>query len=109
MLNQTYNSCIPLIIEILILSQQITARQVFMKGDIILGGLFPVHEAGRTGSECGSLKPEQGIQRLQAMLYALEVINRDDMVLPNIAVGAQIFDTWLWNYLIFQFFFYLTD
>lgn len=71
-----------------------TVRQVFLSGDIILGGLFPVHEAGRNGSECGILKAAQGVQRLQAMLYALEHVNNDGTILPGVMLGAQILDTW---------------
>lgn len=71
----------------------VCVRQVYSSGDIILGGLFPVHEAGRNGSECGILKAAQGVQRLQAMLYALELLNKDDTILPGIALGAQILDT----------------
>lgn len=69
-------------------------RQVFLKGDIILGGLFPIHEAGFNGSECGVLKAAQGVQRLQAMLYALDSVNNDETILPGIVLGAQILDTW---------------
>ncbi|KHN75671.1 Metabotropic glutamate receptor 7 [Toxocara canis] len=68
-------------------------RQVLARGDILLGGLFPVHEAGLNGSECGLLKAAQGVQRLQAMLYALEAVNADNSVLPGIVLGAQILDT----------------
>uniref|UniRef100_F1KST2 Metabotropic glutamate receptor 7 n=1 Tax=Ascaris suum TaxID=6253 RepID=F1KST2_ASCSU len=68
-------------------------RQVLVRGDILLGGLFPVHEAGLNGSECGLLKAAQGVQRLQAMLFALEAVNADNTVLPGIVLGAQILDT----------------
>ncbi|KAL3981436.1 7 transmembrane sweet-taste receptor of 3 GCPR family protein [Acanthocheilonema viteae] len=68
-------------------------RQVFLRGDIILGGLFPVHEAGLNGSECGVLKAAQGVQRLQAMIYALDLVNNDETILPGIVLGAQILDT----------------
>ncbi|EJW87629.1 hypothetical protein WUBG_01459, partial [Wuchereria bancrofti] len=74
-------------------SSIIFGRQVFLKGDIILGGLFPVHEAGLNGSECGVLKAAQGVQRLQAMLYALDLVNNDATILPGIMLGAQILDT----------------
>ncbi|VDK51918.1 unnamed protein product [Gongylonema pulchrum] len=74
-------------------SPVLSVRQVFLSGDIILGGLFPVHEAGRNGSECGILKAAQGVQRVQAMLYALEQVNNDDTILPGVVIGAQILDT----------------
>nr|CDJ81180.1 Extracellular ligand-binding receptor and GPCR domain containing protein [Haemonchus contortus] len=70
-----------------------TVRQVTVPGEIVLGGLFPIHEAGRNGSHCGKIKADQGVQRMVAMLYALEKINQDHTVLPQASLGAQILDT----------------
>ena len=42
---------------------------------------------------CGAIKEEKGIQRLEAMLYALDLINDDPYILPNITIGAVILDT----------------
>lgn len=42
-------------------------RSVLVEGDVMLGGLFPVHEAGRSNSQCGAIKPDQGLQRMIAM------------------------------------------
>ncbi|VDO85366.1 unnamed protein product, partial [Soboliphyme baturini] len=40
-----------------------------LAGDIVIGGLFPVHEDGSAeGSHCGQVKPDKGIQRMEAML-----------------------------------------
>ncbi|CEF60194.1 Metabotropic glutamate receptor 6 [Strongyloides ratti] len=68
-------------------------REVYIDGDILLGGLFPIHEAGRNGQACGRIKADQGVQRMVAMLYALDEINNDNTILPGIKLGAQIFDT----------------
>lgn len=62
-------------------------------GDVIFGGLFPMHERGGDGEPCGQIKAEKGIQRLEAMLYALDQINKDPDILPNITLGALILDT----------------
>lgn len=79
-------------------------------GDIVFGGLFPMHEhlvltdhaatdaaSASAGSDmefpCGAIKEEKGIQRLEAMLYALDLINDDPYILPNITIGAVILDT----------------
>ncbi len=62
-------------------------------GDITLGGLFPVHARGHAGVPCGEIKKEKGIHRLEAMLYALDQINSDPELLPNITLGARILDT----------------
>uniref|UniRef100_A0A0K0CYG9 ANF_receptor domain-containing protein n=1 Tax=Angiostrongylus cantonensis TaxID=6313 RepID=A0A0K0CYG9_ANGCA len=68
-------------------------RQVIVPGEIVLGGLFPIHEAGRNGSSCGKIKADQGVQRMVAMLYALEKVNQDTSILPQASLGAQILDT----------------
>ncbi|XP_077985666.1 metabotropic glutamate receptor 8-like [Glandiceps talaboti] len=65
---------------------------VRVPGDVILGGLFPVHSPGR-GTPCGNVKEDQGIQRMEAMLYAVDKINADDSLLPNITIGTHILDT----------------
>ncbi|XP_030076919.1 metabotropic glutamate receptor 4 [Microcaecilia unicolor] len=68
-------------------------NSIRIDGDITLGGLFPVHGRGAEGKACGELKKEKGIHRLEAMLYALDRINNDPDLLPNITLGARILDT----------------
>ncbi|XP_041945930.1 metabotropic glutamate receptor 7 isoform X1 [Alosa alosa] len=78
----------------LALSQEIYApHSIRIEGDLTLGGLFPVHARGLPGEPCGDIKKENGIHRLEAMLYALDQINSDDELLPNITLGARILDT----------------
>lgn len=64
-------------------------------GDVVLGGIFPMHEqvSGKQDSPCGAVKEEKGMQRLEAMLYALDEINRSPDLLPNITLGALIIDS----------------
>uniref|UniRef100_A0A672RDK0 Metabotropic glutamate receptor 8-like n=1 Tax=Sinocyclocheilus grahami TaxID=75366 RepID=A0A672RDK0_SINGR len=54
---------------------------------------FPVHSRGERGAPCGELKKEKGIHRLEAMLFALDLINKDPDLLPNVTLGARILDT----------------
>ena len=63
--------------------------------DIILGGLFTVHNdaEGSAGSKCGNKVWGQGIELLEAMFYALDNINSDPHLLPNITLGYDIRDT----------------
>uniref|UniRef100_A0A8C7EYD4 Glutamate metabotropic receptor 4 n=1 Tax=Oncorhynchus kisutch TaxID=8019 RepID=A0A8C7EYD4_ONCKI len=68
-------------------------NSIRIDGDISLGGLFPVHARGNEGKACGELKKEKGIHRLEAMLFALDRINNDHSLLPNITLGARILDT----------------
>ena len=42
-------------------------KMVKMDGDLIFGGMFPMHERGGD-TPCGTIKEEKGIQRLEAML-----------------------------------------
>lgn len=42
-------------------------RQVIVPGDILIGGLFPIHEGSRNASGsslCGRIKADQGVQRM---------------------------------------------
>lgn len=75
-------------------SQEIYApHSIRIEGDLTLGGLFPVHARGLPGMPCGDIKKENGIHRLEAMMYALDQINSDDDLLPNITLGARVLDT----------------
>lgn len=64
-------------------------------GDIVLGGIFPMHEFLSSNREypCGAIKEEKGIQRLEAMLYAIDEINRDQNLLPNVTLGMVVIDS----------------
>src|SRR5687767_5807324 len=61
-------------------------------GDLMLGGLFPVHEMG-TEKDCSELINERGVQRVEAMLWAIDRINADNTLLPGIKLGFMIHDT----------------
>ncbi|XP_004615406.2 metabotropic glutamate receptor 6 [Sorex araneus] len=69
------------------------AGSVRLAGGLTLGGLFPVHARGAAGRACGPLKKEQGVHRLEAMLYALDRINADPRLLPGVRLGARLLDT----------------
>ncbi|XP_063282750.1 metabotropic glutamate receptor 7 isoform X2 [Pelobates fuscus] len=79
---------------VLVSGQELYApHSIRIEGDITLGGLFPVHSRGFPGLPCGDIRKENGIHRLEAMLYALDQINSDPELLPNITLGARILDT----------------
>lgn len=54
-------------------------------GDIILGGIFPLHE--KNNYSCGHIRFDRGIQRAEAMLFALDKVNKDPTILPGIKLG----------------------
>uniref|UniRef100_A0A673IGK6 Taste receptor type 1 member 1-like n=1 Tax=Sinocyclocheilus rhinocerous TaxID=307959 RepID=A0A673IGK6_9TELE len=71
-----------------------------LKGDYLLGGLFPLHEIehetalfSAEATECfrhSSSKP--GYHMLQVMRFAVEEINNSTTLLPNVSLGYEIFD-----------------
>ena len=58
--------------------------------NITLGGLFHIHNSGENG---GCAKRDQGLKEFAAMLFAVDRINADQTILPNINLGVQVFDT----------------
>ncbi|KAM3869811.1 metabotropic glutamate receptor 3 [Diretmus argenteus] len=68
-------------------------REIRIEGDLVLGGLFPVHEKGSGMEECGRVNEDRGIQRLEAMLFAIDRINMDRTLLPGVSLGVHILDT----------------
>lgn len=71
----------------------LSRREIRIEGDLVLGGLFPVHEKGAGVEECGRVNEDRGIQRLEAMLFAIDRINRDNTLLPGVSLGVHILDT----------------
>ncbi|XP_045482086.1 metabotropic glutamate receptor 8-like [Harmonia axyridis] len=70
-------------------------KLIRVRGDIIFGGIFPLHEQIRAPFKipCGAVKEEKGIQRLEAMLFAIDEINESYDLLPNVTLGALIIDS----------------
>ncbi|XP_051985624.1 metabotropic glutamate receptor 2-like isoform X2 [Xyrauchen texanus] len=68
-------------------------KEIIIEGDLVIGGLFPVHHKGEGAQDCGRINAQRGIQRLEAMLLALDEINQDDQILPGVTLGAHILDT----------------
>lgn len=62
-------------------------------GDLILGGLFSLHLRGDKENSCGMFESMPGYQMLQSMLYAIDKINNDTNILPNVTLGARIYDS----------------
>jgi ABC-type branched-subunit amino acid transport system substrate-binding protein len=64
-----------------------------IEGDLILGGLFRIRKINGTNKCSKDLEDQVGIQRVEAMLYAIHQINKDKSLLPNVKLGAEIRDT----------------
>ena len=64
----------------------------YREGDIMLGGLFSVHQPPeKPGSQCGETNLRE-LGRMQAMIFAIERINNDTSLLSNISLGYDIRD-----------------
>lgn len=57
---------------------------------IHLGGLFPVHR--NEDNACGEIL-DLGMQRLEAMVFAIQLINQSPYLLPEVILGFEIRDT----------------
>ena len=57
-----------------------------------LGALFAVHTLNVQG-RCSILNRLRTVQDIEAMLYALDKINTNEKLLPNIKLGVKAFDT----------------
>ena len=81
-----------LVLVLVLLPAVLGQRWVLLGGDLVLGGLFPVHEEGRD-IPCSARLDGRGLQLLEAMLFAVDQVNRDQHLLPNTALGVHILDT----------------
>ncbi|KAL9964461.1 hypothetical protein ACROYT_G028107 [Oculina patagonica] len=61
------------------------------EGDVILGGLLKIHSKGTSENQCGELSVRR-LDRALAMVFAIEKINNDSKLLPNITLGYDIRD-----------------
>ncbi len=61
--------------------------------DFVLGGLFPIHNPAVGGGRCGVVRKETGLERMEAMLFAVDLINADNSLLPGFTLGYDIRDT----------------
>ncbi|XP_032806079.2 extracellular calcium-sensing receptor-like isoform X2 [Petromyzon marinus] len=71
-------------------------------GDVILGGMFPLHNsvinlplefnAVPTSADCVMLN-ERALTRLYTMLYTIEEINNRSDLLPNMKLGYRVIDS----------------
>ena len=62
----------------------------YKDGDIILCGLLRVHLRGESENQCGELDV-MGLNPVLAMIFAIEKINNDSNLLPNISL-AMIYE-----------------
>lgn len=68
----------------------ISVQAAYLEGDVKFGGLFVIHLENSEG-QCTDLDL-RGLGRAQAMIFAVEKINNDSYILPNVTLGYDIRD-----------------
>ncbi|CAF0958034.1 unnamed protein product [Didymodactylos carnosus] len=68
------------------------------EANIVLGAYFSVHNPPPTGTggrlrECGDIREDYGIHRVEGTFWILDQINANQSILPNITLGYQIRDS----------------
>ncbi|KAG8581033.1 hypothetical protein GDO81_007525 [Engystomops pustulosus] len=76
---------------------------IFRSGDIVIGGVFPVQRSSNVGPTVFTSNPAsqtcddsfdfRSFRWIKTMMYAIEQINNNTHLLPNITVGYAIYDT----------------
>ena len=66
-------------------------KRALKDGDVILGGLLYVHNPTDVQNSCGELSAKY-LGYAEAMIFAIEKVNNDSNLLPNISLGYDIRD-----------------
>ncbi|XP_041349145.1 uncharacterized protein LOC121368478 [Gigantopelta aegis] len=62
----------------------------YIPGDILIGGLFDVHQKSFNPFTCGNIKTLHGFQLLEAFNYALDQVNNKEGMFKNILKGIRL-------------------
>ncbi|EDV23181.1 uncharacterized protein TRIADDRAFT_11108, partial [Trichoplax adhaerens] len=86
------STCIILVIGIVSTTNAAIGRMV-KDGDVIIGGLFPVHIENQLSHTLCNETTEKGAIWVKAMMYAIDSINNNTELLPTVTLGYDIRDT----------------
>ncbi|EDV26374.1 uncharacterized protein TRIADDRAFT_54290 [Trichoplax adhaerens] len=75
------------------IGNEVSGIRAFQQGDFILGGFFDVlNDYDAKTGHCSKINA-QNVQQVQAMIYAIKMINEDSTLLPKVTFGYDIRDT----------------
>ena len=66
------------------------AYRNYKDGDVIVGGLFPIHYSN-TGDHCTELSTT-GLGYAEGTMFTIEKINKNSSILPNVTIGYDVRD-----------------
>ena len=72
------------------LTSSIDGYRNYKDGDVIVGGLLNIHYSG-TNDQCTELSTT-GLGYAEATIFAIEKINKNSTILPNVTIGYDLRD-----------------
>ena len=66
-------------------------RSAYKDGHIVLGGLFDLHQSAGNNNYCGDILATN-LGYAEAMVFAIESINKNNTLLPNVTLGFDLRD-----------------
>ncbi|XP_069135753.1 LOW QUALITY PROTEIN: uncharacterized protein [Argopecten irradians] len=67
-----------------------TFNFTYKEGDILIGGIFDVHDRDLTPFSCGDLKTLHGFQLLEAFNYAIDKVNDKSGIFANVLTNVKL-------------------
>ena len=93
--NRKISLLVALIVAVLLVDMSCSRTHFYedyKQGEVLLAGLFSIHEK-TVNDECDTTLNVQALASAEAMVYAIDQVNKDAYLLPNITLGYRIFDT----------------